>query len=189
MLRLFILILSIVDTVDWLIHLFQSTSSLVTYIGLFSGWLCAVSLILTWCFKLVIPDCLHFPSFDSFSCFLLLYGRKSDQFYCSQRIFDFFLIMLSGQQDPYQGTILLATVKGDVHDIGKNIVGVVLSCNNFRSVYFSALCTLTYSLFFYMYFLTQSLYAPFNYWSTLKLWRVWSCVFSAVYSRWLCDGE
>ena len=31
-----------------------------------------------------------------------------------------------------QGKILLATVKGDVHDIGKNIVGVVLSCNNFE---------------------------------------------------------
>lgn len=30
-----------------------------------------------------------------------------------------------------QGKILLATVKGDVHDIGKNIVGVVLSCNNY----------------------------------------------------------
>jgi cobalamin-dependent methionine synthase I len=30
------------------------------------------------------------------------------------------------------GTILLATVKGDVHDIGKNIVGVVLQCNNYR---------------------------------------------------------
>ena len=29
------------------------------------------------------------------------------------------------------GKILLATVKGDVHDIGKNIVGVVLSCNNY----------------------------------------------------------
>ncbi|MBI1238438.1 MAG: methionine synthase [Alphaproteobacteria bacterium] len=29
------------------------------------------------------------------------------------------------------GTILLATVKGDVHDIGKNIVGVVLACNNY----------------------------------------------------------
>ncbi|XP_055031711.2 methionine synthase [Misgurnus anguillicaudatus] len=36
--------------------------------------------------------------------------------------------------DPYQGTILLATVKGDVHDIGKNIVGVVLGCNNFRVI-------------------------------------------------------
>jgi len=30
-----------------------------------------------------------------------------------------------------QGKILLATVKGDVHDIGKNIVGVVLACNNY----------------------------------------------------------
>lgn len=30
------------------------------------------------------------------------------------------------------GTIVMATVKGDVHDIGKNIVGVVLQCNNFR---------------------------------------------------------
>ncbi|MBZ3881674.1 Methionine synthase [Sciurus carolinensis] len=37
-------------------------------------------------------------------------------------------------QDPYQGTIVLATVKGDVHDIGKNIVGVVLGCNNFRVI-------------------------------------------------------
>ncbi len=33
-----------------------------------------------------------------------------------------------------QGTILLATVKGDVHDIGKNIVGVVLGCNNYRVI-------------------------------------------------------
>jgi 5-methyltetrahydrofolate--homocysteine methyltransferase len=32
------------------------------------------------------------------------------------------------------GTIVLATVKGDVHDIGKNIVGVVLQCNNFAIV-------------------------------------------------------
>ena len=32
------------------------------------------------------------------------------------------------------GTVLLATVKGDVHDIGKNIVGVVLSCNGFEVV-------------------------------------------------------
>lgn len=31
-----------------------------------------------------------------------------------------------------KGKILLATVKGDVHDIGKNIVGVVLSCNNYE---------------------------------------------------------
>ena len=33
-----------------------------------------------------------------------------------------------------QGTIVLATVKGDVHDIGKNIVGVVLGCNNYRVI-------------------------------------------------------
>src|SRR5690554_7041395 len=32
------------------------------------------------------------------------------------------------------GKILMATVKGDVHDIGKNIVGVVLQCNNFEVV-------------------------------------------------------
>ena len=30
------------------------------------------------------------------------------------------------------GTIVMATVKGDVHDIGKNIVGVVLQCNNYE---------------------------------------------------------
>ena len=34
----------------------------------------------------------------------------------------------------YNGTIVLATVKGDVHDIGKNIVGVVLGCNNFKVI-------------------------------------------------------
>ncbi|XP_028903027.1 methionine synthase isoform X2 [Ornithorhynchus anatinus] len=38
------------------------------------------------------------------------------------------------EEDPYQGTVVLATVKGDVHDIGKNIVGVVLGCNNFRVI-------------------------------------------------------
>ncbi|XP_041029724.1 methionine synthase isoform X2 [Carcharodon carcharias] len=40
----------------------------------------------------------------------------------------------SEEKSPYQGTIVLATVKGDVHDIGKNIVGVVLACNNFRVI-------------------------------------------------------
>jgi 5-methyltetrahydrofolate--homocysteine methyltransferase len=40
----------------------------------------------------------------------------------------------SGNMSNSQGTILLATVKGDVHDIGKNIVGVVLACNNFDIV-------------------------------------------------------
>jgi len=33
-----------------------------------------------------------------------------------------------------QGTAVLCTVKGDVHDIGKNIVGVVLGCNNYRVI-------------------------------------------------------
>ena len=33
-----------------------------------------------------------------------------------------------------QGVIIMATVKGDVHDIGKNIVGVVLQCNNYRVI-------------------------------------------------------
>lgn len=32
------------------------------------------------------------------------------------------------------GTVVLATVKGDVHDIGKNIVAVVLACNNYRVI-------------------------------------------------------
>ncbi|MEM8930280.1 MAG: methionine synthase [Acidobacteriota bacterium] len=33
-----------------------------------------------------------------------------------------------------QGSVLLATVKGDVHDIGKNIVGIVLKCNNYKII-------------------------------------------------------
>jgi 5-methyltetrahydrofolate--homocysteine methyltransferase len=37
-------------------------------------------------------------------------------------------------QPQYAGTVIMATVKGDVHDIGKNIVGVVMGCNNFRIV-------------------------------------------------------
>ncbi|KAJ1991480.1 hypothetical protein GGI25_003463 [Coemansia spiralis] len=36
--------------------------------------------------------------------------------------------------DIYNGTVVIATVKGDVHDIGKNIVGVVLGCNNYKVV-------------------------------------------------------
>lgn len=39
-----------------------------------------------------------------------------------------------GQVVKAQGKILLATVKGDVHDIGKNIVGVVLACNNYEVI-------------------------------------------------------
>ena len=40
-------------------------------------------------------------------------------------------MIASGREVKAQGRIVLATVKGDVHDIGKNIVGVVLACNNF----------------------------------------------------------
>ncbi len=39
-----------------------------------------------------------------------------------------------GDQERTKGTIVMATVKGDVHDIGKNIVGVVLQCNNYEVV-------------------------------------------------------
>jgi 5-methyltetrahydrofolate--homocysteine methyltransferase len=39
-----------------------------------------------------------------------------------------------------QGTVVLATVKGDVHDIGKNIVGVVLGCNNYRVIDLGVMC-------------------------------------------------
>jgi len=40
----------------------------------------------------------------------------------------------------YAGTVIMATVKGDVHDIGKNIVGVVLGCNNYRVVDLGVMC-------------------------------------------------
>ncbi len=41
-------------------------------------------------------------------------------------------IRLGLQDAPAKGKIIMATVKGDVHDIGKNIVGVVLRCNNYQ---------------------------------------------------------
>ncbi|MBL0310406.1 MAG: methionine synthase [Bacteroidetes bacterium] len=40
----------------------------------------------------------------------------------------------TGNTSKNNGKILLATVKGDVHDIGKNIVGVVLACNNYEII-------------------------------------------------------
>ncbi|MCC7084445.1 MAG: methionine synthase [Pirellulales bacterium] len=40
----------------------------------------------------------------------------------------------AGLGDKPRGKVLLATVKGDVHDIGKNIVGVVLGCNNYQVI-------------------------------------------------------
>ncbi|MBK5145087.1 methionine synthase [Budviciaceae bacterium BWR-B9] len=43
-------------------------------------------------------------------------------------------IEASKQKGSAAGKILLATVKGDVHDIGKNIVGVVLQCNNYEII-------------------------------------------------------
>jgi 5-methyltetrahydrofolate--homocysteine methyltransferase len=41
---------------------------------------------------------------------------------------------MSGDAGKPKGTVVMATVKGDVHDIGKNIVGVVLQCNNFEVI-------------------------------------------------------
>eukprot|EP00026_Physarum_polycephalum_P000861 Phypoly_transcript_00862.p1 GENE.Phypoly_transcript_00862~~Phypoly_transcript_00862.p1 ORF type:complete len:1261 (+),score=203.53 Phypoly_transcript_00862:42-3785(+) len=40
----------------------------------------------------------------------------------------------ASSQPQHAGTVVLATVKGDVHDIGKNIVGVVLGCNNYHVI-------------------------------------------------------
>jgi len=40
----------------------------------------------------------------------------------------------SAKQKDTNGTVVMATVKGDVHDIGKNIVGVVLQCNNYEVI-------------------------------------------------------
>ena len=40
----------------------------------------------------------------------------------------------SGSTQAKRGRVLMATVKGDVHDIGKNIVGVVLGCNNYEVI-------------------------------------------------------
>jgi 5-methyltetrahydrofolate--homocysteine methyltransferase len=40
----------------------------------------------------------------------------------------------AGDTSREHGVIIMATVKGDVHDIGKNIVGVVLQCNNFKVI-------------------------------------------------------
>ena len=39
-----------------------------------------------------------------------------------------------GTESKKRGTMVIATVKGDVHDIGKNIVGVVLACNNWEVI-------------------------------------------------------
>ncbi|MBS1150905.1 MAG: methionine synthase, partial [Myxococcaceae bacterium] len=44
------------------------------------------------------------------------------------------LAVAAGGTAKPQGKVLLSTVKGDVHDIGKNIVGVVLACNNYEVI-------------------------------------------------------
>ena len=41
---------------------------------------------------------------------------------------------LTGMADKSNGVVIMATVKGDVHDIGKNIVGVVLQCNGYKVI-------------------------------------------------------
>lgn len=48
----------------------------------------------------------------------------------------------SEAQSSKAGKILMATVKGDVHDIGKNIVGVVLACNNYEIIDAGVMCPL-----------------------------------------------
>lgn len=45
------------------------------------------------------------------------------------------------EDDMYAGTMVIATVKGDVHDIGKNIVAVVLGCNNYRVIDLGVMCS------------------------------------------------
>ncbi len=46
-----------------------------------------------------------------------------------------------GDTSSARGKVLMATVKGDVHDIGKNIVGVVLGCNNFEVIDLGVMCS------------------------------------------------
>eukprot|EP01087_Luapelamoeba_hula_P001162 TRINITY_DN1090_c0_g1_i1.p1 TRINITY_DN1090_c0_g1~~TRINITY_DN1090_c0_g1_i1.p1 ORF type:complete len:1269 (+),score=260.30 TRINITY_DN1090_c0_g1_i1:101-3808(+) len=41
---------------------------------------------------------------------------------------------ITDESESHAGVVLMATVKGDVHDIGKNIVGVVLGCNNYKVI-------------------------------------------------------
>lgn len=47
---------------------------------------------------------------------------------------------VASADDMYAGTMVIATVKGDVHDIGKNIVAVVLGCNNYRVIDLGVMC-------------------------------------------------
>ncbi|KAJ2193432.1 hypothetical protein EV180_005225, partial [Coemansia sp. RSA 518] len=52
----------------------------------------------------------------------------------AERLANIELMGATEDDNIYNGTMVIATVKGDVHDIGKNIVGVVLGCNNYRVV-------------------------------------------------------
>lgn len=45
------------------------------------------------------------------------------------------------QENSFAGTMVIATVKGDVHDIGKNIVAVVVGCNNYKVVDLGVMCS------------------------------------------------
>jgi 5-methyltetrahydrofolate--homocysteine methyltransferase len=47
---------------------------------------------------------------------------------------------LEGAEHVARGKVLMATVKGDVHDIGKNIVGVVLGCNDYEVIDLGVMC-------------------------------------------------
>merc|ERR1712037_544856 len=47
---------------------------------------------------------------------------------------------LAAIEEKGKGVIVMSTVKGDVHDIGKNIVGVVLGCNNYTIVDTGVMC-------------------------------------------------
>ena len=49
-------------------------------------------------------------------------------------------ITSSQKENIVRGKVLLATVKGDVHDIGKNIVSVVLACNNYKVIDLGVMC-------------------------------------------------
>ena len=47
---------------------------------------------------------------------------------------------VESNEPKYNGTLLISTVKGDVHDIGKNIVALVLNCNNYRVIDLGVMC-------------------------------------------------
>ena len=59
--------------------------------------------------------------------------------------------------------MVLATVKGDVHDIGKNIVAVVLGCNNFR----------LFNFLEHRYFVLQQLWAVCSLHFFIIGWLTW----------------